>query len=72
MRVANSTLVALVVMPLGLGIGCSETESSAGSGGTGGSGGTDVPASYAGNLCVSAKQAAAGALCMSVFDAWAA
>jgi hypothetical protein len=67
-----------MVIPIALGIGCDDsgdggggTGGNGGSGGDGGTGGA-VAAPYAGNVCVSAKQAAAGTFCKSVFDAWAA
>jgi len=73
MRLTNLGLVALVAIPLAMGVGCSETDSSGGTGGSGGDGGTggDIsPESYAGNVCVGDKQAAASTFCKSMFDAW--
>lgn len=52
--------------------GTGGTGGDAGTGGEGGSGGNAAPAPYAANLCVGAKQAAAGTFCKSMFDAWAA
>ena len=67
MRLTNLASVALVAIPLAMGVGCSETDSSGVTGGTGG----DIPsASYAANVCVGAKQAAASTFCKSMFDAW--
>jgi len=51
-----------------LAFGCSDNGSNGGTGGTGGT----AEASYAANLCVGDKQAAAAAFCRSTFEAWAA
>jgi hypothetical protein len=59
MRLTNLALITLVVIPLVVNGGCTE------SGGVAETG-------YAGNVCVGAKQAAASTFCKSVFDAWAA
>ena len=67
--------VALAALSLAYNVGCSSSESgtggTAGDGGAGGGGGAE-PAPYAANVCVAAKQAAAGAYCRAVADAWAA
>ncbi len=82
----NFGLIALVALPLALNLGCSSSTSgtggtagdggSAGSGatgggGSGGEGGTPASEPYAANVCVGAKQAAAGAHCSAVAEAWA-
>ncbi|HSN83930.1 MAG TPA: pectin acetylesterase-family hydrolase [Polyangiales bacterium] len=84
MRLTKLALLALVAVPMSLGIGCSDSDSNGGTGGTGGSGGAggsggtagtggSVPSGqYAANLCVSEKQEAAGSFCRSAFEAWAA
>ena len=62
---------AMVSGMLALVLGCSGN--GAGSDGTGGTGGFAPPAdAYPANVCVGAKQTAAGRYCRSVFDAWAA
>jgi len=65
-RLKKLALLALVAVPVSLGIGCSDGDSD---GGTGGSPSSDQ---YAANLCVSDKQEAAGAFCRSAFEGWAA
>jgi hypothetical protein len=68
MRFTEVGLVVLVAVPLTFSAGCSQNESEGGTGGTGGSASGDA---YAGNVCVGAKQAAAGTFCKAVFNAWA-
>ena len=72
----NFALIALVALPLALNIGCSDSSSGTGGtagdgGGAGGEGGTPLAEPYAANVCVGAKQAAAGSFCNAVSDAWA-
>ena len=67
MRLTQVFFLGLVAVPLAFNVGCSESSN----GGTGGTGGAP-PLSYAGNLCVGAKQVAAGAFCKTTFDTWAA
>jgi len=79
--------VLLFSIPLALNVGCSESSDGGGSGGTAGDGGsggsaggggsagsgggTAAPEPYAANICIGDKQAAAGAFCKSVLEAWA-
>ncbi|MBW1905823.1 MAG: hypothetical protein JRJ24_11040 [Deltaproteobacteria bacterium] len=68
--------MALVAVPLAFNIGCTSsgdeaTGGTAGDGGTGGDGGGTAPEPYAANICVGAKQAAAGEYCTAAFEAWA-
>ena len=59
------TLALMAAIPLVLNLGCSDSST----GGAGGSAGSGI-APYAGNVCVAAKQTAAGTFCNSVFEAW--
>jgi hypothetical protein len=72
----NFALIALVALPLALNIGCSDSSSGTGGtagdgGGAGGEGGTPAAEPYAANVCVGAKQTAAGSFCNAVSNAWA-
>ena len=63
MRVTSFALIVFVAIPLALNVGCSGNDSVVG----------DVlPESYAGNICVGEKQAAASTFCKTMFDAWVA
>lgn len=72
MRLIKLSLIAAVVFPLALNVGCSSSDASGTVGGSGGNGGgTPAPVPYASSICVGAKQAAAATFCESLFGAQA-
>ena len=80
MKLENLTLLALLAVPLAFNPGCGsdggggtagEGGTGGGDGGSGGDGGGAGSESYAANVCVGQKQAAAGDYCNAVSDAWA-